>query len=458
MPINVRASRIAFEPITGGGGAAAFVTPRALGYSGPVSMHTTRVFYGWWIALAFAVMVFLSTGIRFTVGPFLKPVVAELGVDRAAFSLAVALGLFLYGVFQPFIGRAVDRLGARPVLVTGTLILGGSLAATGAVTRLWHFYVLYGVVAAVGLAATGHVVGSAVLTRWFTRRRATALSMLGAASMAGMSLLVPVATWLILAIGWRWTYAVFGAGVLALLLPVALWVVRESPESVGLTPDGGRATAVTAAGATAVERTDVSVAVQTPSFWQLAGGLFTCGFSMSLLSAHGLPMLTDHGYHPMLASWALAVLGGSSVLFSVGLGALGDRFGRKPVLAWLYGGRALTLAGLFLIRDNPAALLAVAALGGATMAGTMAMSSAIAADVFGRLSVGSVFGTIFLVHQVGAALGSWLGGFLFEWSGGYGGAFATAALILGGAAALSLMIDVRPCWARASAAPVAGGR
>jgi len=418
-------------------------------------MQTPRVFFGWWVTVAFAVMVFLSTGVRFTVGPFLKPMVSDLGVDRASFSLVIALSLFLYGAFMPFVGRLVDRWGARPVTIGGALVLGASLAATGSVTRLWHLYVIYGVCVALGLAATGHVVGSAVVSRWFTRRRGTALSMLGGASMAGMSLLVPIAMSLILALGWRATYGVMGVAVVVIILPLAFWVVRDSPEEMGLTQDGLSADPGLS-NAVRYERTDVAAAVQTASFWQLAGGLFTCGFSMSLLSAHGVPMLTDHGFAPMLASWAIALLGGSSVAFAMILGAVSDRVGRRPVLAWLYGTRALLFIVLFSIRDNPALLLLVAALGGLSMSGSLAMTSALTAEIFGRFSVGSVFGTIFLVHQAGAALGSWLGGSLFEATHGYGAAFAMAAAILCVGTLLSLTIDERAAMPRLS--PVAGGR
>jgi MFS family permease len=419
-------------------------------------MATSRVFYGWWVTLAFAVMVFLSTGIRFVVGPFLKPMVADLGLDRASFSLVVSLSLFLYGALQPFIGRVVDRVGARLLMVAGTLLLGASLVSLSFVTRLWHFYVLYGVLAAAGLASTSHVVATAVVSRWFSRRRATALASLGGASMAGMSLLVPVAMWLVINVGWRGTYVFLGIAVVLVMVPLALWVVRESPESMGLTPDGlPREPA--AAGIGMVERTDVADAVQNLAFWQLAGGMFTCGFSMSLLSAHGIPMLTDHGYPPMLASWTLGVLGGSSFAFAMVVGALSDRLGRRPVLAWLYFSRAFVFAALFAIRDWPAALIAVAVLGGVSMAGSLAMSSALAADIFGRFSVGAVFGTMFLVHQAGAASGSWLGGFLFEATGGYGAAFSAASAVLIVASIVSLTIDERPRRVVALQ-PVAGGR
>ena len=408
-----------------------------------------RVFYGWWIAATFAAVVFLSAGLRFSVGPFLKPMVADLGLDRASFSLVISLELFLYGMLNPFVGRLVEHLGARPITVAGALILGVSVAASGLATELWHLFVIQGVGIALGLSATGPVVGAAVISRWFVRRRATALSTIGSASMAGMSLLVPVVTWLILTVGWRGAYGVLGALVIAVLVPLALWVVRDSPESMGLAPDGA---APEAAPPPRAERTPLNAALQTMPFWQLGGALFGCGFSMSLVASHGVPMLTDHGYHPMLASGALAVLGASSMAGAMALGVAGDRFGRRPVLAWLYGSRLVLFAGLFLVRDSPTALILLALLGGTSMSGTQALGSALTADIFGRFSVGSVFGTMFLLHQVGAALGSWLGGLMFELTGGYGAAFAMCCAPLGVGSLLSLAVDVRPCPARLATA------
>ena len=402
-------------------------------------MTRPRIFYGWWVTGAFAVMVFTSTGIRHAVGPFLKPIVADLGVDRASFSLVIALGLFLYGVVQPWTGALVDRIGARPVTVGGTILLAAALALTSRAQNLWQLALTYGVMGSLALSATGPVTASSVVSRWFQRRRGAALSMLGSASGTGMSLLVPFATWLILTVGWRQTFLVLAVGVLLLKLPLCLFVVRDSPESIGLAPDGDaprRAGDVVAA-----ERTPVALAVQTLAFWQLAASFFTCGFSMSLLSAHGMPMLTDHGYTPMLASWALSLFGASSIGFTMLLGVVSDRYGRRLVLAAVYGGRALVFAGLFFIRDNPAALLAVAVVGGITMGGTMSMTSALTADIYGRFSVGPVLGVIFLVHQTGSAMGSWLAGFLFETTGGYGAAFAVACALLLIAAAVSLGID-----------------
>ncbi len=409
-----------------------------------------KVFYGWWVVGAFSVTTFMSTGVRHAVGPFLKPIVADLGLDRASFSAVIALSLFLYGVFMPLAGMALDRFSVRVVTTAGTLLLVASLVLTAYVRTFWEFAAVYGVLVPLGLAGTGPVIASGVVARWFSRRRGTALSVLGSASMTGMSLLVPAVTWLILTAGWRYTYVVIAGLVLAISLPLCLWVMRDSPESIGLTADG--APPLPGAPPASTERVTAGEALRTLAFWQLAGSFFTCGFSMSLLSSHGIPMLTDHGYTPMAASWAMGVLGGSSIGFTIMLGALSDRFGRRPVLASIYAGRIFIFTGLFLIRDNPGALMIVAVLGGITLAGTGSMTSALTADIYGRFSVSSVFGLIFLVHQTGSALGSWLAGALFEATGGYGPAYALACGLLLAAAIVALNIDkgARRIWRAAT--------
>jgi MFS family permease len=414
-------------------------------------MTNRSLFYGWWIVAAFSVTTFMSTGVRHAVGPFLKPIVADLGIDRASFSIVIALSLFLYGLFMPLAGMALDRFSVRVVTSAGTILLVLSLVLTAMVRNFWEFAAVYGVLVPLGLAGTGPVIASGVVARWFNKRRGTALSVLGSASMTGMSLLVPAVTWLILTRGWRMTYVVIGAAMLVVVMPLCLWVFRDSPESIGLMPDGAPAKPGATAGP--IERVTAREALQTLAFWQLACSFFTCGFSMSLLSAHGIPMLTDHGYTPMFASWAMGVLGGSSIGFTVMLGALSDRFGRRPVLASIYAGRVLIFSGLFLIRDNPMAILAVAVFGGITLAGTGSMTSALTADIYGRFSVSSVFGLIFLVHQTGSALGSSLAGVLFETTGGYGAAYVAACMLLIGASILALNIDkgARRIWRAATA-------
>ena len=403
-------------------------------------MPSSRYFYGWRVTLAFAVMVFVSAGVRHAVGPFLKPMVEDLHVDRGSFSLVIALGLFLYGAFMPWVGGLADRYGARIVTSIGCVLLAAALALTGLCQNLWQLALVYGLLASLGLAATGPVVANAVVSRWFSRRRGTAVSILGSAAMTGMSLLVPVVAWLIITVGWRMTYALIGVFVLVGMLPLCLFVVRDSPESMGLAPDGAPALAGSLVAAS-TQRTSTGTALRTVAFWQLAGSFFTCGFSMSLVSSHGVPMLTDHGYSPIFASWIIGVLGASSIAFTLLLGGLSDRFGARPVLSGIYAGRAFIFAGLFLIRDNPLAILGVAIAGGITLAGSMSMTSMLTADIYGRFSVGRILGVIFLVHQTGAALGSSLAGALYESTGSYAAAYAVACGLLLAAGLVSLRVD-----------------
>jgi MFS family permease len=205
------------------------------------------VFYGWWVALALSIIVFLSSGIRFTIGPFLKPVSADLGVDRGTFSLVIALSLLLYGAFMPLVGRLVDRVGSRVVCTGGAVVMAASLVLTGRMTNLWEFCLYYAVIGSLGLAATGHVMGSVTLANWFVKRRGVTMSFLGSASMAGMAILVPLAMWCILRFGWRTSFVILGIGSLLVMLPLTIWVLRDDPESLGARAgrrahreDGGR--------------------------------------------------------------------------------------------------------------------------------------------------------------------------------------------------------------------------
>jgi sugar phosphate permease len=423
----------------------------------PAGAAESRIFYGWWVAVAFSLIIFLSTGIRFAVGPFLKPVSGDLGIDRGTFSLVVSLSLLLYGIFVPLIGPLVDRWGSRVVCSLGTVVMAISLALTSTMHSVWEFTLYYGVLAALGLATTGQVVASATLARWFVKRRGTAVSVLSVASMAGISLLVPAVMWCILRFGWRATFMILGVSSLVVGLPISLLVLREDPEAMGLQPDGEAPEAAAPGAAQIIERTATADALRTPSFWFLSGGLFSCGFSMSLLSAHGIPMLTDHGFHGMTASSAMGLTGMSSIGAGMLIGILSDRWGRKPMLAFVYLLRVAAFTLLFLTRD-PAMLMVVAIISGLSLTGSFAMASALTADIFGRFSVGSIFGLVFLVHQMGAALGSWLAGVLFDVSGGYGIAFTVACGLLLVGAGLSLTIDVSGRPMRRELQPVAGGR
>jgi MFS family permease len=276
--------------------------------------------------------------------------------------------------------------------------------------------------------------------------------MLASASMTGMSLLVPMVTWLILTRGWRSAYMLVAIGVLVILLPVSLWVIRESPESMGLGMDGG--TPEPAASGAAAKRVTAMEAMQT----------------LRVLAARRVVLHVRVLDEPAVRARGADADGPRLHADVRLLGARDPRRlqhrrhddpgGRSPIASAAarssprsMPGRILIFSGFFLIRDNPIAIVAVAILGGITMSGTGSMTSALTADIWGRFSVSRVLGVIFLVHQTGSAIGSWLAGALFEATGGYGAAFILACLFLFGAAIVALRVDTgkRRLWRTASA-------
>src|SRR5205823_10624013 len=161
---------------------------------------------------------------------------------------------------------ALDRFNVRVVTAAGTVLLAISLVLTALVHNFWQFAVVYGVLFPIGLAGTGPVIASGVVARWFNKRRGTALSVLASASMTGMSLLVPLVTWLIITTGWRMTYGLIAAGVVLVILPLCLFVIRDSPESMGLAADGAPPVL-----SEVTRRVTATEAMQTLAFWQLGG-------------------------------------------------------------------------------------------------------------------------------------------------------------------------------------------
>ena len=226
-------------------------------------------------------------------------------------------------------------------------------------------------------------MGLVALARWFVRRRGLAMSTLGAAGMAGMALVVPVAMWCILRYGWRATFVILGVGSLAIMLPLTLWVLRDGPESMGLEPDGDAAPAVRQPPDRSIERTAIGEALRGAVLLAPERG----ALQLRLLDEPALrarcPCSPHHGFHPMTASSAIGFLGLTAIGGGLLLGLISDRWGRTPVLASVYVLRLFAFGMLFFVRD-PVLLLVVAAIGGVGMSGSLAMTSALTGDIFGR--------------------------------------------------------------------------
>lgn len=388
-----------------------------------------------WSVVAYGFLVsLLSSGVRFSIGPFLTPIMNDFNFTPSSLSGIVAASMLIYGFAMPFTGWLADTWSVRGVLMAGVLVMGVSLMTIATTQSAEVFSFAFAVAASLGFAATSHVTLSPAVSRWFVRRRAFAMTCVAAGAMGGIAIITPVASMLIAWIGWRGAYMALAGMALIVLLPMTWWIMRQRPpELEGSTAaDGGAGSGRTSADTGPVPFTGVigpRRAMATAPYWFLAIGFFGCGFSMNLLGTHGVPMLEHRGFDTMTASFGVGLIGLVSLFGSVTLGALADRLGRPLFLALIYLVRGLGFLGLIAV-GYTWQLYAVATIGGLAWAGSAALTSAITADLYGVRTVGTLYGILFIGHQIGAALGSFMGGWTYENLNSYQLPFTVAAALL----------------------------
>lgn len=409
-------------------------------------------YFGWNIVAAATVLTLLTVGMRMSIGPFFLPMAEDLGFSRSLLSGIIAAGMLCYGIGMPLAGYLVAIRGTRFVLLTGTAIIVASTIWTVLARDPVSFFLAFGVCSSIGLAFTSPVALTPVLSRWFVRRRGTALFFLSTGSMAGIAILTPVFSWAIAAVGWQNTLLGFAAAFALLALPTVLLVMRDNaPTHADQRPQD--LAAATANAATApVPFTRVRDALRTPTFWQIGFGLFTCGFSMNLMGTHGMPMLMDHGFDAATSSLGIGTIGLVAIFSTLILGRLSDVMPRRTLLAAIYLVRGLGFFAMTAVTLHWE-LYTTAAIGGLAWAGSIALSSAILADAYGVRLVGVLYGWTYLGHQVGATISSLMGGWAFDTFGTHWVSFGSASALLVAAAVVSMSLPVRHTR---PVAPVAG--
>lgn len=397
-----------------------------------------RWYFGWNIVAASTLLTLLTVGMRMGIGPFFLPMAESLGFSRSLLASIVAVGMLCYGLAMPLAGYLVARYGTRFVLLTGAAIVVASSVWTVFAQTPLTFLLSFGVLLSSGLAFTSPVALTPVISRWFTRQRGMALFFLSTGSMAGIAIMTPVLTLAIEAAGWRFTLIGFAIVFAAMIIPVALYVIRDvAPEGTDLLadqkPPGAPRKAV------AMSTLSFADALRTSPFWKICAGLFACGFSMNLLGTHGMPMLMDHGFDALTSSYGIGLIGLVAIFGTLIMGRLADRLPRRNILAAIYLIRGLGFIALLVVGTHVELYIA-AAIGGLVWAGSIAMSSAILADLYGIRLVGILYGWAYLSHQVGATISSWLGGWGYEAFGTHWIAFGLSAVLLFSAAAISLRL------------------
>ena len=415
-----------------------------------------RVHPAWIVLGALTVCMLAGSGLRSVFGVYIKPMEAEFGWTRGALSGAAAVSLLLLGAVGPFVGRLADRWGPRNVIAISLFVLALGAIGSSFIQKLWHVYVMTGVFMALGAGGVALTTGSTVVARWFEARRGLAIGIAAGGMSAGQLIVIPLATALTVWFGWRTSFLWLGIGLLVLVLPVCLALIRNNPEDRGARPYGATGPAPTRAEAEATRvagRVGVSEAAQTLPFWLLMGTFFVCGYtSNGMVLTHFMPHALEHNFTAFQASSALGVMGAMNIMGTLASGWICDRFGRRGPLATYYFVRGVSLLFLLYVWNVPSLHL-WAALFGLNYISTVPPTTTLTANIYGPYSVGELSGWIFFAHQVGSALGAALAGWVFELTGTYSSAFVSAAVLAFVAAGLAMMIREEPLVARPTAAP-----
>ncbi|RUU59464.1 MFS transporter, partial [Mesorhizobium sp. M2C.T.Ca.TU.002.02.1.1] len=384
--------------------------------------------YRWVIVAAGALMTCVALGAMFSLAIFLEPMSLDTNWSRTGISSAMTLNFLVMGLGGFAWGAIYDRVGARPVVLAGAVLLGLSLVVASRATSLIVFQLSYGVI--VGLAASAFFAPMiALTTAWFDTNRSLAVSLVSAGMGVAPMTISPFARWLITAYDWR--TAMFDIGVMAwvLLLPAVL-LVRQPP-AAATASDGMPAPAANDPGMS------VGQALRSPQFIVLGLTFFACCAAHSGPIFHMVSYAMSCGVAPMAAVSIYSVEGLAGLGGRVLYGVLGDRLGVKPVLVAGLAIQGLVIAAYLTVGQLEQFYL-LAVIFGATYGGVMPLYAVLAREYFGLRIIGTVLGAATMLSSLGMSLGPLAGGMIYDATASYHWLFIGSALIGLGAAGIAI--------------------
>jgi MFS family permease len=363
----------------------------------------------------------MGLGFSYVFTTFLKPIVADFGWTRTAFSGAVGPLLLSMSLASPLIGALTDRLGARAVLSLSTLLLTASLFLFSQMTNLWHFYAI-SILLGLALTGLGDIPVGSIASRWFSGGRGLALGVVYVGSNVGGFAVPIAATAIAAAYSWRGALVALGALAATLILPFALLAVRNPPAGFE-----GRAAAAHRAEVFEGPSLDLSDALRTRSFWLLAAALFGFYFYYLGVLNHLIAFLSDSGFSDAAAARRFGGAVAVGIAGKLAIGFVADRLSTRRALLLNFG--ALTAGSfLLLVIDAPGALVTFLALHGFTVAAENVLLPLVVAESFGVKHMAQIYGALMVALLPGGALGPIFAGYVFDTTGSYEPAFLTFAL------------------------------
>ena len=390
------------------------------------------------------ILIVVSFAVRGAFGVFQIPIAEEFGWLRYEFSLAIAIQNLAWGIGQPIFGAISEKIGDRKAIILGSIMYAAGLVLSAlSTTPLEHQ--TYAWLIGFGVAGTGFGVILAVVGRAASdENRSMSLAIVTAAGSVGQVIGPPTAEALLSITTWQNVFLIFAAAVTLMLLALPMMRAPEAASKQQLEESLGEV---------------LKKAFSDPSYILIFLGFFSCGYQLAFMVAHFPAMVTEMcgpimpgGFlHSMgitttsaLGATALAVVGLANIFGTLAAGWAGSRYPKKYLLAGIYTGRTIFAALFILFPITPATVLIFSVAMGSLWLATVPLTSGLVAHIYGLRYMGTLYGFVFLSHQLGSFVGVWLGGRMYDQFGDYTAVWWVGVAVGAFSAIVHLPIRERP--------------
>ena len=378
----------------------------------------------WLVAsLAFIVLGF-SRGIHSSFGVFNVALLDTFGWSRGATAGIFSIVLTVDAMLSPLVGHLLDRYGSKKISIAGCLALVLGLFLSSQVSTLWQLYISFGVILAVGFTFTGMVPHVFLISEWFSSHRASAIGFVYAGTGLGIMLLAPLSEWLISSYGWARAFETYAAIVVIGLLPVVWLFYDHGPHGEHLRHRPEKKTSQ--------NQWTARLALRSLQFWLLFVARIAAASGTTVIVTHQVAHVVDVGFSKLLSASIFGLAGVTSSFGRVIFGFIADRLSKEAAYTLNIVMTVVGVGALMVLSDPSQAwlLYIYVIFFGIGFGSRAVIFSALTADIFSGKGFGSILGYSTVAVGVGGALGSWLGGAFYDWTGSYLVSFALSTAVL----------------------------
>ncbi|MDD5474914.1 MAG: MFS transporter [Syntrophales bacterium] len=417
-------------------------------------MIQDRIFYGWVIVAVSFINLGIIFGIWYSFSVFLVAVIEEFQWSRSAVSGVFSCFMLVHSFVALPVGSVMDRFGPRRIIPLASCLVAVGLAASSRITSLWHFYLSFGVITAIGVCAIGFIAHGIILPKWFERKRGLAIGIAMSGIGLGMQIIIPLSHYLITLYGWRSAYLILAAGMLSIVFPLNAILQRTNPGEIGEVPDGSAKESVPILTPSLEESSKVNPpmaartlhkpvaqtpgeALRTRQFWFLFVSFFFVPLAIQGTLIHQVASVIDGGFSAAQGAFFFGMAGIFGSLGKIFFGTLSDRISREKAFAIGMFCTILGVASLLMLQaDRVYLLYSYAILFGMGYGSIAPIVPARSADLFLGPHFGKILGILSLAGGIGGASGVLLSGKIFDLTEDYTLAFIVAIV----AVSLAIML------------------